>query len=295
MTEIVILSGKGGTGKTSLSASFATLEKNIVVADCDVDAANLYLILKPDNNEEHVFVSGHKAEIDYSKCTNCGICFENCRFDAIEMKDGSPHITETSCDGCMLCSKICPAEAIEMIPNDKSRWHVGKYRNGLMVHARLSPGEENSGKLVSEVRDYAKKIALKNNSSLIIIDGPPGTGCPVISSLTGTNKAVIVTEPTKSGFHDLKRITELTNSFGIKTYIVINKYDLNPDLSAKIEEWCNSSSLPVIGRIPFDKQFIDAMINCKSVIEWAPSSQITQEIKNIWKTIVEENNINSND
>jgi MinD superfamily P-loop ATPase len=293
MTEIVILSGKGGTGKTSLSASFATIEENIVVADCDVDAANLYLILQPDNNEEHVFISGHKAEIDYSKCFGCSICYEHCRFDAIEMKDGSPFIIETSCDGCMLCSKICPVEAIKMIPNDKSRWYEGEYRNGYMVHARLSPGEENSGKLVSVVRENAKKTAINKNSPLIIIDGPPGTGCPVISSLTGTNKAVIVTEPTKSGFHDLKRIIELTANFGVKTYIVINKYDLNLDISGKIEEWCHSSSLPVIGQIPFDKQFIDAMINCKSIIEWAPSSQIAQEIKKIWKTIVEENNIYS--
>ena len=285
MNEIVILSGKGGTGKTSLSAAFATLEKNLVVADCDVDAANLYLILQPKNEIEEVYVSGHRAHIDYSKCTHCGICADYCRFDAISVLDGKVQIIDTSCDGCKLCSRICSVGAIEMLPSDKSRWYAGAYRNGQMVHARLAPGEENSGKLVNVVRNYAKKLAAETNAKTIIIDGPPGTGCPVVSSLTGVKKVILVTEPSKSGFHDLKRIFELAESFKIKSSVVINKYDLNLDMSRKIEEWCKLFSIPVLGRLPFDKQIVEAMLQCKSIIEWQPSSAISREIKNIWQTI----------
>jgi MinD superfamily P-loop ATPase len=255
------------------------------VADCDVDAANLYLILQPKNEIVEVFVSGHRAQIDYSKCTHCGLCAEHCRFDAISTVDGKVKISETSCDGCKLCSRICPAGAIEMLPNNKSRWYAGNYRNGKMVHARLAPGEENSGKLVNVVRDYAKKVAAETNAKTIIIDGPPGTGCPVVSSLTGAKKIVLVTEPSKSGFHDLKRIIELSESFHIKPSVVINKFDLNYEMTRKIEEWCKLFSIPVLGRLPFDKDVVMAMLNCKSIVEWQPSSAISQEIKNIWQTI----------
>ncbi|HNZ71964.1 MAG TPA: ATP-binding protein [Prolixibacteraceae bacterium] len=285
MNEIVVLSGKGGTGKTMLSAAFATLEKNVVVADCDVDAANLHLILQPKNEIEEVFVTGHRAQIDYNKCTNCGLCVEHCRFDAISIVDGMVKISETSCDGCKLCSRVCPIGAIEMVPSDKSRWYAGNYRNGKMVHARLAPGEENSGKLVNVVRDYAKKIAVETNAKTIIIDGPPGTGCPVVSSLTGTKKVVLVTEPSESGFHDLKRIVELSESFHIKPSVIINKYDLNYEMTRKIEKWCSNFKIPVIGKILFDKQIVEAMLHCKSIVEWKPSLEASEEIKNIWKII----------
>lgn len=285
MNEIIILSGKGGTGKTSLSASFATLESNVVVADCDVEAANLYLILQPENELEEVYLSGFRAKIDYHKCSNCGICADYCRFGAISMKSGIVTINEISCDGCKLCSRICPVEAIQMVPSDKSRWYAGTYRNGFMAHARLAPGEENSGKLVNIVREQAKKMAVENNVTTIIIDGPPGIGCPVISSVTGADKAILVTEPTKSGFHDLKRIWELTENFKVKTYIVINKYDLNHEVSLKIEEWCCNLSIPVIGKIPFDRQVVEAMLHCKSIVEWKPNSATSKEIRNIWNTI----------
>jgi len=285
MTEIVILSGKGGTGKTCLSAAFATLEKNLLIADCDVETANLFLILQPINQFEEVFVSGQRAKIDYNKCLSCGLCIENCRFNAISIINQMVTISDFLCDGCMLCSRLCPNNAIQMVISDKSRLYSGRYRNGYMVHARLAPGEENSGKLVNKVREHAKKFAIETCSKTIIIDGPPGTGCPVISSVTGVDKAILVTEPSKSGFNDLKRIYELTESFNVKTSVVINKYNLNPDITHRIEDWCNLFSIPVIGKILFDKQIVDAMLNCKSIIEWRPNSSVAMEIRNIWKII----------
>jgi MinD superfamily P-loop ATPase len=285
MTEIAILSGKGGTGKTSLSAAFATLCKNPVVVDCDVDAANLYLILQPENYIRENFVSGHKAAIDYDKCTQCEQCVDLCRFDAISTIHKRVTISETSCDGCMLCSRICPALAITMVPSDKSLWFVGNYRNGKMVHARLQPGEENSGKLVSVVREQARKTAKEVESELIIIDGPPGTGCPAISSVTGAHKAIIVTEPTRSGFHDMKRILQLTANFKVKSYVVINKYDLNESLATEIENWCQEQMIPVVGKVLFDPAVVDAMLNCKSIAEWEPQSVTTQEIISVWKRV----------
>lgn len=285
MNEIVILSGKGGTGKTCLSAAFATLEETMVVADCDVDTANLYLILQPRNQQEEIYLSGYRAYINYEKCTNCGLCAEYCRFGAISFMNEVVTLSATSCDGCKLCSRICPSDAIRMVPSDKSRWYAGTYRNGYMAHARLAPGEENSGKLVNIVRENAKKMAVENHIETMIIDGPPGIGCPVISSVTGANKAILVTEPTKSGFHDLKRIWELTENFRIKSYVVINKYDLNYEVSSKIEEWCCNSGISVFGKIPFDKQVVDAMLHCKSIVEWNPNSASAHVIKNIWNSI----------
>lgn len=285
MNEIAILSGKGGTGKTSISAAFATIDKNMVVCDCDVDAANLYIVLQPVDNREEIFISGYKAEIDYDLCYNCGLCVDYCRFGAISHSNGRVEIIETSCDGCKLCSRICPAKAINMIPGNKSRWYSGCYRNGFMVHARLAPGEENSGKLVNIVREQSRKIASENDIDIIVIDGPPGIGCSAISTITGVNKVIVVTEPSMSGFHDLQRILELTAGFSVKSYVVINKYDLNPDLTRKIEEWCNTINISVIGKIPFDEQVVEAMLQCKSIVELKPDSPVSIEIKKIWSFV----------
>ena len=285
MNEIVILSGKGGTGKTSLSAAFATIRNNCIVADCDVDGADLHLILQPENYSVEKFITGHKANINYDTCTNCGLCIDHCRFDAISLKNGQVTISEISCDGCKLCSRICPSKSIQMIPSDKSRWFAGNFRNGRMIHARLYPGEENSGKLVNVVRENARKISQETGWETIIIDGPPGTGCAVISSVTGTNKAIIVTEPTNSGFHDMKRILELVSNFKVQSFVVINKFDLNESISNKIENWCVEMNIPVIGKIAFDAQIVTAMINCQSIVEWKPESEASKEIISIYKTI----------
>lgn len=286
MHEIAILSGKGGTGKSSLSATFATLASKVVVADCDVDAANLHLVLKPEDYKEEVYVSGQKAIIDHTQCTNCGLCSSYCRFDAIDIKDGQYEISETACDGCQLCAHVCPESAINMVQQDKSRWYLGDIFNGKMVHARLAPGEDNSGKLVSVVREQARDIADEIDADLILIDGPPGIGCPVISTLTGTDKVMLVTESTKSGLHDLKRVVELVRQFKLPTYVVINKYDLNRDISRELETWCNDMQLPVIGKIPFDKVVVDAMVQCESITDFAPDSVISNELKNIWNKIM---------
>lgn len=285
MTEIAILSGKGGTGKTSLSAAVATINKNMVVADCDVDAANLHLVLQPENYIEEKFISGHKAVIDYSTCANCGLCINYCRFGAIAYVNGKVTITETSCDGCKLCARVCTSQSVTMVPSDKSQWFIGNYRNGKMIHARLAPGEENSGKLVNVVREQARKTAKEMSWETIIIDGPPGTGCPVISSVTGANKVVIVTEPSNSGFHDMKRVLELVTNFKIKPYVVINKYDLNPDLSSQIEEWCSEQNIPVAGKLAFYEPVVHAMLNCKSINEFAPQSDVSNEIFKIFNTV----------
>lgn len=284
--EIAVISGKGGTGKSSISAAFATLQHNIVLADCDVDAANLYILFNPTHDEEKRFISGYKAVIDKDKCTNCGVCVDYCRFDAIDNKDGEIEINETSCDGCKLCSRICPEEAISMVQEDESRMYSGTFRNGKMVYGRLSPGEENSGRLVDIVRNKARKVAKENGIETIIIDGPPGIGCPVISTITGVDDVVIVTEPTLSGLHDLKRTLDVTAQFKNKTSVIINKSDLNTEMANTIETYCDEKNIAVIGRIPFDTLVVDAMVNCQSIIEWAPDAEISKLIKEIYVTIL---------
>lgn len=286
MNEIAIISGKGGTGKTVLSAAFATIGKNVVVADCDVDASNLYLILLPKDYHSERFVTGYKAVIDYDICTNCGKCITYCRFDAIKNINKKVVISEIDCDGCMLCSRICSLGAVSMVKSDNSFWYTGDFRNGKMIHARLAPGEENSGKLVNVVREQTRKVLKEMGSEIIIIDGPPGTGCPAISSITGVNKAVIVTEPTCSGFHDMKRILDLTAGFKIKSYVVINRYDLNEEVTKQITDWCLSNGYVVLGKLPFDTRVVDAMVNCKSIIEWMPDSEISLKIKSIYRDII---------
>ncbi len=284
--EIAVISGKGGTGKSSIAAAFATLNEEVVVADCDVDAANLYLLFNPTHEEEIAYISGNKAIIDYHLCTNCGICESYCRFDAIKFIDKKVFISEISCDGCFLCSRICPEKAITMVQNDRSRMYSGSFRNGKMVYGRLSPGEENSGKLVNLVREKAKEVAKENNLGTIILDGPPGIGCPAISTITGVNKVVIVTEPTISGLHDMQRTIEIVHKFNLPAFIIINKYDLNSSMSKHIEEWCNQNEITVVGQLPFDRQVTEAMVQLKSITEINPDHEISKKIKDIWNNIL---------
>ena len=284
--EIAIISGKGGTGKSSISAAFATIGDEVVLVDCDVDAANLYLLFNPVNEEESAFVSGHKAVIDYDLCTTCGLCMNHCRFDAISEGEGRIIISEISCDGCFLCSRICPEKAITMVANDKSMLYAGSFRNGRIVYGRLAPGEENSGKLVNVVREKVKQAAGNYELDTIILDGPPGIGCPVISTITGVDKVVVVTEPTLSGLSDLKRAIEVVQKFNIPSFVIINKYDLNQAISMQIEDWCIQNNLIVAGRLPFDRQITEAMIEAKSIIEFNPESEISKKIITIWNRIV---------
>ncbi|HHW59458.1 MAG: P-loop NTPase [Bacteroidales bacterium] len=284
--EIAIISGKGGTGKSSISAAFATLSEKVVLADCDVDATNLYILFNPDVEGEEIYIGSQKAVIDYSKCINCGLCIEYCKFDAIYYSDQKINISSIHCDGCKLCSRICPNKAITMIDNDKSRMYYGSFRNGKMVYGKLAPGEENSGKLVNIVRDKAKKLAKENNINTIIIDGPPGIGCPVISTITGVDYVIIVTEPTLSGLKDLQRTLELTTKFNLNTVVIINKFDLNIKITEKIENFCEKLDIKIIGKLAFDPQVVAAMINCKSIIEWQPASDLSSQIKHIYNNLI---------
>ncbi len=284
--EIAVISGKGGTGKSSISAAFATAAGNIVLADCDVDAANLYLLFDPSHEEEAVYTAGHKAVIDYDKCTNCSLCADYCRFDAIEAVNGRIEIIEVSCDGCFLCSRICPVQAISMVPNDRSRMYSGSFRKGKMVYGRLAPGEENSGKLVNMVREKARKIAEENGMEIILLDGPPGIGCPVISTITGVDMAIIVTEPTISGLSDLKRTISIVTKFGLEALVIINKADINQSMCETITEWCSKEGIKIAGTLPYEPLVLNAMISKMSIIEFDDNLPISKRIKEIWCNIL---------
>jgi MinD superfamily P-loop ATPase len=261
MKQLVIISGKGGTGKTILSASFAHLAENHVMADCDVDAANLELLLQTKILETHPFSGSKTAVLDAGKCTGCGQCFEVCRFNAVTEKDGGEYsIDPVACEGCAVCAHMCPEKAIDMIPAKSGEWYISETAYGPMVHAKLGIGEESSGKLVTEVRRNAKEIAEKQNRELVIIDGPPGIGCPVIAALSGTDFAVVVTEPTFSGIQDMERVIQTAAHFQTAVACIVNKYDINQEQTRVIENWCRERQVPILGKIPFDTKVIDAMV-----------------------------------
>jgi len=282
MKEVVVLSGKGGTGKTSIVASFAALAQSKVLADCDVDAADLYLLLQPQTKQEHEFWSGQTAYIDNEKCNECGLCEEVCRFGAIQNYAVDP----ISCEGCGFCSQICPVDAITMHENMSGHWFVSETRYGPLVHARLGIAQENSGKLVALVRQNAKHIAEEENLSYIIVDGPPGIGCAVISSLSGADLVLLVTEPTLSGMHDLDRIIELCRHFGIPALACINKYDINEENSRQIESYCANQKVEVVSLIPFDNVVTEALVNGLPVVEFS-DGRVKQEIENLWRKVSE--------
>lgn len=284
MKQIVVISGKGGTGKTVITASFAALAKNKVMADCDVDAADLHLLLKPRVKERNEFKSGLSAFINKDKCTECGLCRRLCRFDAVN-EDFS--VDSVSCEGCAFCSYACPVGAIEMKENIAGEWFISDTRFGPMVHAKLGIAEENSGKLVSLVRKKAKEIAEKNKADWIIIDGSPGIGCPVIASLSGVDCALVVTEPSLSGLHDAARVIDMARHFKIPVLLVVNKYDLNIGMTEKIEEYCCKEKVPFIGKVEFDKAIVKAMVRGKTIIEYY-DGKITQRVKEIWKRLQKE-------
>lgn len=284
--QIAVVSGKGGTGKSSISAAFATLKSDVVLADCDVDAANLYLLFNPVCDEEFAFVSGQKAVIDANLCTNCEICIDYCRFDAISLKEGIVSIHDVLCDGCALCSRICPCNAVSMVNEDNSRMYSGYFNYGRMVYGRLAPGEENSGRLVNLVREKAKEVAKDSGFDTIIIDGPPGIGCPVISSVTGVDYVVIVTEPTISGLHDLMRTLQVIDHFNLKKGVIINKCDLNNRMTDEISLYCQERGVKILATLPFDESVVNAMVNLQSVVEWAPDSPISQSLSNVYTNIL---------
>jgi len=278
LKEIVVISGKGGTGKTSVVAALASLLENKVLADCDVDAADLHLVLNPRILEEHEFWSGKSAFIDQEKCLKCGKCQKLCRFAAIS---DDFVIDKIACEGCGVCAQFCPSEAISLQDNLAGHWYISETNYGPLVHARLGIAEENSGKLVTLVKSKSRQIAGAENKSYVLIDGPPGIGCPVIASLSGANLLLVVTEPTVSGIHDSERVISLARHFKIPAAVCINKADINQDMTDKIQNYCRENNIPVLGVIPYDQSVTQAQIQGVSIIDLAPNSPTAEILKNM--------------
>jgi MinD superfamily P-loop ATPase len=286
--ELVVISGKGGTGKTSLAASFAALAGRTLIADCDVDAADLHLILKPEIKERGIFSGSVLAEIDQEKCTACGKCKQECRFFAVEEKISngktSFFIDQLACEGCGVCHLVCEDNAVNIEDAVNGEWFLSETRHGPMSHARLGIAEENSGRLVTLVRNKLIQLSQESTLSEAVIDGSPGTGCPVIASLTGSDYALIVTEPTVSGVHDLGRILDVTAHFGIPSGVVVNKYDINLEMTEKIKSLARDYNAEYVGKIPYDRSITDAQMQGLSVVEYT-ESPMTEAIKNIWTKV----------
>jgi len=290
MKELVILSGKGGTGKTSLTAEFAAISKNRVLCDADVDAANLHLLMAPEIKKRTDFKGGGLAVINRDKCTECHECIDLCRFDAI--KDDFV-VNEIECEGCGVCVDLCPEKAIAFPIQTCGEWYISDTRFGPMAHARLGIAEENSGKLVALVRQEARKLAEEKKMNLIITDGPPGIGCPVIASIGGATALLIVTEPTVSGIHDMKRAIELAAHFKVPAMVCVNKYDLNPEQAKSIEKLVRKQNITFLGKIPFDPVFTKSMVQGKTIFEYDKESSTHQVVKKLWNRIMESPEMNA--
>ncbi|MGM0421132.1 MAG: 4Fe-4S binding protein [Bacillota bacterium] len=287
--ELVVISGKGGTGKTSISAALAALAEDIVVADCDVDAADLHLLLEPEIEEEGDFSGGYLAEIDQSRCVQCGECYQACRFAAISKEEANDEVfyqvDHLSCEGCGVCNLVCPEEAVSLHDAVNGKWYTSRIRFGQMAHAELGVAEENSGKLVTLVKDKAQELASRKNNPINIIDGSPGTGCPVTASLTGADYALVVTEPSVSGIHDLLRILELGEFLDIPMGIIVNKLDINEKLAGQIENTARQKGIDFLGSLPYDEDIVKAQIEGQTIIEYKPDALITEGLRKIWRKI----------
>lgn len=290
LVELVVLSGKGGTGKTSVTAALAALAAPAVLADCDVDASNLPLVLDPHRRHRQTFAGGLQARIKSGHCTACGKCEELCRFDAIFFDGpGNGRVPRTfrvdpaACEGCGVCHDFCAEHAIELLPAETGEWFVSETRFGPLVHARLLPGQGNSGKLVTIVREQARQVADASRRPFVLIDGPPGIGCPVIASLTGATRMLVVTEPTPSGEHDLERVLALGRHFGIPAWVCVNKHDLNPGMTARLERRAADLGASVVGRIPYDPSVTAAQRQGRSVVEHG-SGPAAMAIAALWES-----------
>ncbi|TGC10926.1 ATP-binding protein [Methanolobus halotolerans] len=279
--QVTIISGKGGTGKTTISSAFASLAENAVIADCDVDAADMHLIMGPNILETNDFYGLKVADINPDICTYCGICRESCSFGAIGR---DIRVDVFGCEGCAVCEYVCPSGAIRMVDRKAGEVFSSVTRFGPMAHAKLGIGEEASGKLVSAVRTTASELAMKYGKDLIIIDGPPGTGCSVIAAITGVDLVLIVTEPTVSGMHDLERVLEVVNHFRIPALVCVNKYNINECNTQMIRDYCRDRKVGIIGVLPYDRTPTDAMLEGKTVIEYACGG-FSSNVHDMWENI----------
>ncbi len=286
MREILVISGKGGTGKTSLTAAFAHLSQNAVLCDLDVDAPDLHLILRPEPAKATPFVSGFDACIDRRKCSQCGTCAEMCRFQAVHRNGTGFTVDSVRCEGCGVCVHFCPEKAIDFTPKQCGTWGIANTRFGPLVHAQLFPGEENSGRLVALLRRESKALAQKNGAGMILSDGPPGIGCPVISALSGITMAVIVTEPTPSGLHDLERVAALCAHFRVPCAGLINKCDLNAGVTGQIRSFCAGRRMPILAELPHDADFVRAMVQGRAITEYSDGS-VARQLRKAWAQICE--------
>jgi len=285
MPEITIISGKGGTGKTSITASFARLAENLIICDLDVDAPDLHLLLRPEILETHEFRAGHTAVINAEACGGCTICIEACRFDAISSGTDTPRIDESACEGCGVCAHFCPDDAISMHERHAGNWFRSQTPTAPMIHGELYPGSENSGLLVSTLRRVAKAESEASGRHLILADGPPGIGCPVISSISTTDFVVLVTEPTLSGVHDLERAVDLCAHFERPAGVIINKADLDPTCDDAITRLCAMHHLPILARIPFDKVVVDALMSGWTMVDLG-AHPIAQATRTAWRNVL---------
>jgi MinD superfamily P-loop ATPase len=283
MKELVIISGKGGTGKTSIVAAFASLAVNKVLSDADVDAADLHLIMNPQATERHDFQAGHSAIINLERCTACGLCRDLCRYNAISE---DYIVNRLDCEGCGVCVYFCPEKAVDFPLKTCGEWYLSETRFGPMVHARLGIAEENSGKLVTLVRQEARKMAEAKRLDLILTDGPPGIGCPVIASLGGASAALIVTEPTVAGRHDMERVAQLADFFRVPVMVCVNKADLNPDSAREIQQYAEKKGYVFLGAIPFDPVFTKAMVAGQTVIEYDNHTEAAAALRQIWQKVL---------
>jgi len=289
--EIVVISGKGGTGKTSITAAFAALADNAVLADCDVDAADLHLILQPQVQETHDFSGGKLASIRPDACVGCGRCAEVCRFEAVALTGGGNDVVAktyavdpVACEGCGVCVHFCPVKAIDFAEALNGQWFVSETRFGPMVHAKLGIAEENSGKLVSLIRKETKRLAAEGGRDLIIVDGSPGIGCPVIASISGADLVLVVTEPTMSGEHDLQRVVDLAEHFNIPAMVCVNKWDINPEITERIEATARERGLKIAGRIAYDASVTKAQVVGKSIPEYG-EAVLKDQVAALWETV----------
>ena len=287
--EIVIVSGKGGTGKTSLAAAFAALAKNGILCDADVDAADLHLLMQPEVKERTDFMGGSKAVINPDLCTGCGTCRTLCRFDAISDRY---EVDPIRCEGCGVCVDFCPEQAIDFPVQRCGEWYISATRFGPMVHARLGIAEENSGRLVSLVRKETRQLAEERGLELILTDGPPGIGCPVIAAIGGATALVIVVEPTVSGIHDMERVVDLAAHFRVPGMVIVNKYDLNVEMTQTIEQLAVQRNLVVLGRVPFDPVFTRSMVQGQTLFEYGAETPTRQVVRDIWAKIISSPSMN---